>query len=195
MLSQNPKYVSLVGIDPGSTHLGVAIMRVEPESWSIIDTRATTFHAQSLIRDTPDLVLNQGERLARIRSLGKRLYIVFKNERPTFIATESPFYSQRRPSAFSVLTEVIDAVREAVFRYDDRIQLMSIDPPSVKKAVGAPGNADKDVVKNFVKSNTDINYIGNKDILLLDEHSIDAIAVCYAQYVLKGKELCLLNSK
>ena len=73
------------------------------------------------------------------------------------------------------------------------LPLTLIDPPTVKKAVGAPGNADKLVVKNFVKMSSIINYAGDTPIDLLDEHSIDSIAVNFAQFTLMEKQLCLRN--
>jgi len=188
-----PQYISLVGIDPGSTHLGVSVMRVDPINWKIIDTRAKTFHAQQLIKGDMDLVVYNGERLARIKKINETLYSLFYHERPLWVACESPFYSQRRPSAFGALTEVIASIRDAVFQYDNTQSLLLIDPPTVKKAVGAKGNADKDSVKDFVLNNKDINYTGVKSINLLDEHAIDSIAVNYAQFIIKGQELCLAN--
>ena len=193
VMTNTPEYVSLIGIDPGSTHLGISVMRVDPINWKIINTRAKTIHAQKLIDLNSDLVIYHGEKIARIRLICQKLYTLFQYERPLAVASESPFYSQRRPSAFGVLTEVIDGVRDAVYQYNSLLPLTLIDPPTVKKAVGAPGNADKLVVKNFVKMSPIINYAGDTPIDLLDEHSIDSIAVNFAQFTLMEKQLCLRN--
>lgn len=193
VLTNTPNYVSLIGIDPGSTHLGISIMRVDPTNWTIINTRAKTIHAQKLIDLNSDLVIYHGEKIARIRQLNQKLSTLFAFERPIAVASESPFYSQRRPSAFGVLTEVIDSVREAVYQYNVSMPLTLIDPPTVKKAVGAPGNADKEVVKRFVKQSPLLNYVGDTPLELLDEHSIDSIAVNFAQFTLLEKQLCLKN--
>jgi Holliday junction resolvasome RuvABC endonuclease subunit len=56
-----------------------------------------------------------------------------------------------------------------------------IDPPSVKKAVGATSHAKKDEVKAALARLPDLNYNGPVPLEMLDEHSIDALAVAYCR--------------
>ena len=51
-----------------------------------------------------------------------------------------------------------------------------VDPPSVKKAVGAPARGDKDAVKRAIKLIKELEMVNFDNF---DEHSIDATAVGY----------------
>ena len=58
---------------------------------------------------------------------------------------------------------------------------------TAKKAVGAPGNADKDKMKECVIKNYGYFYHGDTPVDELDEHSIDAIAVAYSNFLSLSK--------
>lgn len=170
--------ISIVGIDPGSTTLGTGILWVDLSIMKVIASSAKTFNGDRLHGESWTGSLF-GDRIGRILTLENELVRVFNHVQPYMIASESPFMSMRRPQAYGVLTEVICAVRNAVMRYDAWKPLHLIDPPRVKKAVGAAGNAGKDEVKQALMRLTDINYSGDVPLELLDEHSVDALAVAY----------------
>lgn len=186
------KHVTLIGIDPGSNTLGVAIMHIEPLTWGIISTHAKTFVGTRLSSTDEWTTEVYGDRLGRIFAHEQNLFRIFEETRPLLVASESPFYSQRHPQAFGALTEVICAIRNALRQHDGSKQVFLVDPPTVKRAVGAPGNGDKDRVREAILKLTNLNYVGDIPLIDIDEHSLDAIAVCYHQYISKGTELCLL---
>jgi Holliday junction resolvasome RuvABC endonuclease subunit len=66
--------------------------------------------------------------------------------------------------------------------YDPWKPLYRVDPPTVKKKVGAPGNADKNAVKQALLRLPDLNYQGETPLAMLDEHSVDALAVAYGKW-------------
>ena len=107
---------------------------------------------------------------------------IFNYYKPFSIASESPYISNQFPQAGLVLTEVICAIRRAVMRYDSWQNLNLIDPPTIKKSVGAMGNAKKEMMKEKVLSLTDLRYNGIVPIEELDEHAIDALAVSYCHW-------------
>ena len=107
----------------------------------------------------------------------------FEYNKPCAVCIESPFYSSRTPSAFGSIKEITEVVKNALNEYDNSLLLLSIDPPTVKKSVKAKGNHDKDHVKEkVINIYKEIENIGDIDLLYLDEHSIDSLAICYGVY-------------
>jgi Holliday junction resolvasome RuvABC endonuclease subunit len=170
----------IVGIDPGSETLGMGALRVDVVKLEIIESTAFTFVGSKLAKDTwfGD---THGARAERIAAHEDNLVEIFEYYRPNLVASESPFYSQFRPQAYGALTETVDAIRSALWRYDCWLSLFMIDPPSVKKAVGATSHAKKDEVKAALMRLPDLNYNGPVALEMLDEHSIDALAVAYCR--------------
>lgn len=178
----NNPYPVILGIDPGSETLGVSCLVIEPVSLQIVSTQAMTFIGSKLNMNAWMESVHSA-RFARIDAHKENLKQLFTLTRPVCVVCESPFYNPRRPQAYGVLVETLDAIRHAVWEYDQHLGLNLIDPPTVKRSVGAKGNADKDVMKQSVCALTDLNYQGQVPLSLLDEHSIDAIAVAYSKLV------------
>lgn len=170
---------SLIGIDPGSTCVGISIMKVDVVSELILSTFAYTLKLDRL-GGSEWLGDLYGDRFRRIGNLKACLFQLFQQENPLCITVESPFFNQLRPQAYGVLMEVMSGIREAVSSYDMWHVPYPIDPSSVKNAVGAGGGARKEVVHAMVLNLTDLNPL--VDLRTLDEHAIDAIAVNYARY-------------
>lgn len=182
----------IVGIDPGSENLGFASIEFNLDDFSIVSTRAQTFTGSKLMVKNSWLIESRGERVARINALRLIVYKKLEALQPIQVVCESPFYNPRRPMAYGVLIEVMLALKEVTYEHDPWRELYLIDPPTVKKCVGAAGNADKVKVKEAVLALPGLNYDGYVPLQDLDEHSIDAIAVAYSKYVdlIKNKPLC-----
>lgn len=170
---------TLVGIDPGSTNLGVAVLTIDLETLAIVSTYAFTVHADKspyyewMSEYHPD-------RVQRIRALEEILYQTFLRYQPLQVWSESPFYNRFRPNAYGVLVEVLECIRRAVFQYHPTLPLMTIDPPSVKKALGASSKAKKDAVALALSEMTALKL--TVPLAQLDEHAVDAIGVVYGGY-------------
>lgn len=173
----------IVGIDPGSDTLGLAIITFRIPTLELVSIEAQTFIGRKMFDDEGWQSNVMGERYARIQAHKVNLIQLFTDIKPINVACEGPFFSQKRPSAFGSLMEVLSMIREAVAIFDPWRKLYVIDPPTVKKSVGAPGNAMKEVVREKVIALLKPYYIGQVGIEFLDEHSIDAIAVAYCRYV------------
>lgn len=172
-----------MAIDPGSQCMGVAMIDFDCINKSIIRTHAFTLVAKRLeINSSFDETF--GNRLARIEALRGALAYHFCQYQPNITICESPFIGMSQPQAYGALTETICAVREALATFDPFQTLYSIDPPSAKIGVGAPGNAKKDVMLQRVCSLAPaLNFVGGLSTLAtLDEHSIDAIAIGYTMF-------------
>lgn len=170
---------TLIGIDPGSTCVGVCIMKVDVVTRLITSTEAYTLH---LDKYGGDEWLSElyGDRFKRINKLKQCLISIFQIHSPLHIAVESPFFNRFRPQAYGVLMEVMTAIREAVYAFDMWMSPYLIDPSSVKNAVGAHGAAKKEVIQAMTLNLPDLHPI--VDLRTLDEHAIDSIAVDYCSY-------------
>lgn len=173
--------VNLMGLDPGTNKLGVGILCIDMKTSQIVGANALTLVGEKLAKGTWMSEMH-GDRFGRIAQLQRQLNRLLHHYQVVDIASESPFYSLRHPNAYGALTEVICAIRDAVIYYDCWKSLTLIDPPTVKNAVGAKGNADKDVMKEKVMTVLGPVYQGVVPINELDEHSYDALAVAYCRW-------------
>lgn len=171
---------SIVGIDPGSETLGLGIIYIDIDSLEIVSSSAMTFVGSKMYVQDNWMSTMHNPRTARIHAHHKNLVDFFRTINPVAIACESPFYNPRRPNAYGVLVEVLTMVRQAIIEYDVWKPLYLIDPPTVKKSVGAPGNADKERMLLAVKNMPELKL--TIPVEVLDEHSIDALAVAYCRY-------------
>lgn len=169
---------NIIGIDPGSTNLGIGIITIDLETLKIIATDAFTIHGDKS-RHYRNISEVHPARIQRIKAIEEELYDVLYFYRPFIISSESPFFG-RFAQAFMVLVEVIGAIRNALWRYDQNKELFLIDPPTVKKALGATSAAKKESVAEALSKLKALNL--QKPIETLDEHSVDAVGVAYGAY-------------
>lgn len=174
---------TIIGIDPGTTFLGLAIITISFNNFKIIKSEALTFNGSKLAGNDAWLESIHGDRFNRIRALEHSLLEAFNYYKPYVICAESPFFGMRMPAAFQALTEVITAIRTSVYNYNTW-QSLNLVPPSVaKQSVGGKGNADKHVMKEKVALLLpELKYSGSIPYEKLDEHSIDSLAVAYYAY-------------
>lgn len=178
----------VLGIDPGSVTLGVAVLDFDLDTRTVELVDARTFDASKGLAAYRNVVAIHGERVARLIAHEQGLWTYFCTMRPQAIVSESP-YLGRFPQAFAALTECITAIRRAVLQYDPFMPLYMADPMTVKAAVGVHGKGRKDKqalrkenVQAAVVALPLINRTGI-DLTQLDEHSIDAIAVAMSRLV------------
>lgn len=184
----SPTTALIIGIDPGTTRLGVGLIFVDLQTLKISHSIAMTISADKLVSSTNFVAKVYGDRYARIAAIKEALIDLFRFYQPSLVSCESPFINMRRPQAFGALTEVVFAIKEAVEEYNEYRGLDLVDPPTVKKAVGAAGNAGKDDMKKQLIKLDVLNYNGQVPLDQLDEHSIDALAVAYHRYLMINKE-------
>lgn len=175
--------VNIIGIDPGSTTLGVAVLTINVETMQIVSNEAFTLNGNKLGHKNSWCEELHGSRYYRISLIEENLLKIFNYYQPIAICSESPFINGKFPAAGIALTEVLCTIRRAVTMYDQWRILYLIPPSCLKQAVFAKGNADKDSMKLAViniheLANTNINGIHT-----LDEHSVDALACAYSQYL------------
>lgn len=173
-------FYRILSIDPGTDTLGIAILDVDVLNLSVYLTYATTLHGAKGARNYPHISDTFGNRQAKFHSHKLQIARILRESRPNCVISEAPFMG-RFPQAFEALVECLYMLREVVAEYNPSLCLESIDPPTVKKAVGVTGKGGgKDPVKKCVLALDKLINTSGIDLTTLDEHAIDAIAVgCY----------------
>lgn len=169
--------VTVLSIDPGTTTMGLAIIRLSIESLEIREAFAWTVEATRLDFYRQETVDTYSEKFARIISIKKMLAEVLRYYKPLSVVCETPFFNMRRPSAAGPLYELLTTIEQTVFEWDCQKPLYRVEPKTVKKAVGASHNAKKDEVK---KALSQVKELQCANLVFLDEHAVDALAVGYA---------------
>jgi Holliday junction resolvasome RuvABC endonuclease subunit len=172
----------IVGIDPGSETLGVCLLFFNVVTMQVNRILPRTYIGSRLPAE-PMLCILHSDRVSRIKSHENNLLNIMIENNPIAIASEAPFYNPRRPNAYGALVEVICAIRSAVIQYSDTVKLYHIPPSNVKRAIGAKGNADKDTVKLGISNIPEIVNNLSIPLSMIDEHSADALAVAYYQFL------------
>lgn len=175
--------INLIGIDPGTTMVGLSVINLDIETLKINYSKAWSVNANKLIDNDAWVEYLFSARTNRVLAIRKMLERVFKYFKPTIITSESPFINSRFPQSGIALTEVLSAITAAVMAYDRWTTLHLISPSEVKNAVKAKGNADKTEMKRCITLISDLNYAGEIPMVELDEHAIDALAVNYSKVI------------
>jgi Holliday junction resolvasome RuvABC endonuclease subunit len=175
---------NLIGIDPGTEMLGVACITFSVTTLEIHSTTAETFSGSKLPLDRW-LAEVHTHRIARLEAHKLNLLRIFRQVNPIAVVCETPYFNRRMPSAFEALVQAMNAIRFAVWEYDPYLQLDTIDPSGAKKAAGVVGKIKgkdkKSPVRDAILALTEIKYAGAVPLEMLDEHSIDSIAVAYSK--------------
>lgn len=179
-----PLRLGVLSIDTGSINLGV--------SYSIFDYQtglqhvmfATTFRIQSVIKHDACNPYGTGtNRLQSTSAIYDLILSVCQTYQPDVVVAEASFMG-RFPTAFASLSLALNAIEAAALTYDYDVGYATIDPPTVKNAVGVTGrSSEKDDMRVAVQAHPSI-ILGTIDLALLDEHAVDAIAIGYSYYTL-----------
>jgi len=170
----------ILGIDPGLNNTGLAIFDIDYATRSILSIETITLVNEKLLDRNELNPETSMERISKLYRLKNAFKEMLQHISPCIVACESPFYNRFRPSAYSSLIETICYLHTAVIELNPNIIFETIEPLLVKKIVGAGATKGKVDVKHSVISNHVLISALKQNIELLDEHSIDAIAVGYA---------------
>lgn len=172
--------VKVIGIDPGTETLGVSIITINPLTFKFENIEGFTITAAKTKHFDKNLAAYQDHRTARITALEHVLNEMFELHQPVVVAVETPFYNFRRPTAFGPLVETLLTIRKCVLNINRLVPLHTVDPPNVKKAIGAKGSADKDAMAialgKFINEYKFDSIMSTK-LEEMDEHMVDAFCV------------------
>lgn len=175
-----PNAIRIMGIDPGTDTLGIAIVDVDIDTKEIKLMYGHTFHASKYVNLYPEMVQARGSRDVRLMVLRQKLIEAFVLAEPELIAAESPFLQRGKVSAFEALVECYAMMRDAVWAYSSQITLQRIDPVTVKNYVGVSHKGtDKSDVHRAVNAIYKDRCSEHVDLSSFDEHANDAVAVCH----------------
>ncbi len=191
LAQQGPEYCFIVGIDPGSTTMGVAALAVRIEDLALLRVDSFTIDANKPCGGrtiAPGLEELYPARSVRMIEINKRLQTAFDHYQPLQIACETPFYNPRNPNAYGVLVEVVKTVEMAVREWNPWRPLYRIEATAAKKSVGPSNEADrlrlkaikdsKERIKETVRIFPPLQFL---DLEKMSEHEIDATVVGYCQ--------------
>lgn len=176
VLPEHSRDLRILGIDPGTTTMGMAVL-----DWPLPTDTFTVEYAYTLVandnhphyRAMADL---HGNRTARLQQQADTLREILHLYQPHVVVAESPFMG-RFAQSYGALMECVQVIRGVLLDYDFQIPLRLVDPPSVKKGVGVKlgRKTDKEDVRRALAARTDLTW--KVALETLDEHSVDAIAV------------------
>lgn len=170
-----PNTIRIFAIDPGTSCLGVAAL-----DWEWGAERPKVVWATTLTvkddRHGNSYAEMRGKRDWRVHQIREQLVRVLQLCEPYIIVTETPFMSRGKLSAFESGVELQYMIRDVVWELFPSKFVHGINPITVKSYVGvqAKGTTKDDMAVAVIKMYKDFSDI---DLTLLDEHSIDAIAV------------------
>jgi len=169
----------IMGIDNGSSFLGMTITDLDLRSGVYHLLHAETFKADRLIDQHRGNLITHDARWARQNTLKDRVSRELCFYNPHAVAVESPFFMPGRVTSFETLTEMMMFIRQAVEEYSTGMDIYRVSPGEAKRAVQPDKNFSmkKAVIKDCVLKLDNITY--NEDIQFdnLTEHEYDAIAV------------------
>lgn len=165
----------VVAVDPGTSHLGLAVL-----DWEWGTNLATVVWAGTIhIRDesTPGSFSETcGNRDYRLAHLENEWRSFLKVAAPCFVATETPFMRRSKLSAYESGVELQKMLRQGLWDVSPGKYLHGFMPILVKAHVGVVAKGtDKSHMQTAV-----INMYAKSSLVKLsdlDEHAIDAIAV------------------
>lgn len=186
-LPDRPTPLRVLGIDPGTTTLGVSRLDYDFEGPEVDIVDAFTFTARESHPGYQNTLETYGNKYARLQNLQECLVQLFQEHRPHAVICEQP-YLGRFATAYAALTECAFIIHQALFAYDPYLPLWRVEPRPAKLAAGVvmpkPGSKEKltkDHVRIALAQQPHLRW--HVDMTELDEHAVDATAV--ALYYMK----------
>jgi len=169
-----------MGIDPGTSTLGVSILSWDLESPKYRVEDGFTLKATNNTNGYGAIEELHGGRTARLQQHHDELLYLLHCIRPQAVIAESP-YQGRFVQTFAALTECLAVVRQALMAYDAYLPLYQVEPNVAKMAAGVDLSAmrkmkdKKSIVRDALALRRDLEWGVGLDTL--DEHAVDATAV------------------
>lgn len=175
--ADQPTLVTICGIDPGTECLGLSSIEFDVATRSIVKISANTLVSSRSHHYSSRIEELHGAQFARMQAHYETLRLFFMRTEPIAVACESPFYFKLRPGAYGPLSETMQAIKRSLFDSQPNTPFFVYPPSTVKKAVSAGAHCGKDEMRVALLKHSLVVKYYDGDISLLDEHSLDAIAV------------------
>lgn len=169
----------IIGIDPGSSYLGLSTFWIDPKTLEIQKVYSKTLYGARYIQNER---VNQVFGSTQSMLSGHRKYLLnhFNTVRPMAVFCESPFYNSRMPAAFGSLMKTLEYIKNACMLSDPYMHFATVDPSTAKKAIGASGGSrDKADMLEALKKCDFYDKIIFEGVT---EHAVDSVAIGYWGY-------------
>lgn len=173
--------VRVIGIDPGSSKLGIGVIDYNTRTGEIISSDCTTIVIERYFLDEDFRSTIRGPADQRIRELKEILIRLFFDYQPVMVGMETPFFNPTKPTAFAVLCLVMNMIEDAWYVYNPYTPIAKATPSVVKNSVGVKGGLGKDPVRDAVLK-LDLNYKGVEPLDKKGPDAIDGLAVAHTVY-------------
>jgi Holliday junction resolvasome RuvABC endonuclease subunit len=172
----NSEPFKILSLDPGSSHLGVAILLDQLDGSEVMIDESFTVHLKDTCPMYSELGDLHGNRVIRLMQLGDAVLDLVRTHKPHAVIVEAN-YLGRFATAFAALVECVAMVRSAVYMYDPFMPLFQVDPSTAKINAGMERikGTDKEDVRRAMRKRKGIKW--NVNLEELDEHSVDACAI------------------
>lgn len=180
--------ICIMGIDPGSRNLGVAIMEIDIDTLEIIDIIPIPISLNKYLINN----YKTSHLYSRLTVLRREFEDIIDTFNPIAVAVESGFINPKMPGAVIPLANVLAIMTNVILENDTDTMIIEYPPSIIKKTIGANPVGNKSPVLEAISNNEEIKEI--VDIDLLTEHNVDSIAIAYTLLVNLRKEgvLCLI---
>lgn len=175
-MPENSEPFKILSLDPGSSHLGVAILHDLLDGSDVTIDDSFTVHLKDTCPEYAELGDLHGNRVIRLMQLGDAVLNLVRTHRPHAVIVEAN-YLGRFATAFAALVECVAMVRSAVYMYDPFMPLYQVDPSTAKINAGMERikGTDKEDVRRAMRKRKGVAW--NVNLEELDEHSVDACAI------------------
>ena len=160
---------SLIGIDPGANTIGVSIMIIDKYTLLPVEIITETIDVSKV----ESITENNYAVNYKLDLLYHRLLELFNRYNPIAVSIENPFLNTRFPGAVVPLGKSLGVIEMACTDFNPYMLVRRISPSEGKNAIGAKGNADKEVMYNALINHEISQYINFNTIT---EHEVDATA-------------------
>lgn len=170
-------WIRSIAIDPSTQRMGISVIDVNlavPEKFKL--QWVETIHGDKMEHFGSTNYDDDGAVQSRIHGLSKSYRQLLEFFEPTVAVCEDNFLGAS-PDTFKRLIEAVSLLRMETESYGKGLYMINVPPRAAKETVGANfrGTQKEDVTKGIkAYANLDLN---GHDLDVLDEHSIDAIAI------------------
>lgn len=174
----------IMGVDNGSSFLGVVIMDLDLRSGVYSLVHAETLDGQRLIHNHRGSLVTYTPRWVRELTLADSFSDLLERFEPDAVPVENAFFQPGRVTSFEVLTEMKVLLRQRVEDYDYSKDIILISPGEAKRAVQpASFTMKKVVIRDCILAMENIRCLNGINLDNLTEHEYDGVAVgvCYGE--------------
>ncbi len=144
----------ILGIDPGSTSMGYAVIEAEGSSLKSIIYGTTKIKAKDL--------------LGKLALIQKETQAIVKKYKPDLCGVEKLFFAANKKTALEVAQARGVII---VTLLEQRLPIMEFTPAEVKVAITNYGAADKEMIRKMVLRLLNLSDIDG------DDNAVDALAI------------------